>query len=224
MTEMSLLENVSNPFEFRNEVRAISLFLADDISPALMEQLSLKFYEMDTLGKETFLKSLASFKILSESREIDIRIPSGKKTVKDLEYLFERWNLRTADDFFDKITDEDCVELYRGSQQMYSNNKFHQLCSYDILFVLLYGFDQLFERDMFTTNRIVSRVQEICMGPMQTSRWNVPTHILKEKDTSASLGKSFYIEPGYIAPVIALESDIEEPLWLSTLRATPILD
>jgi hypothetical protein len=220
MTE-SLLKTISTPADFQREIRIINRYLGLDDSEGKNEALSVKYHNLTLEEREFFLRSVQSFKVLSEMPAEEGPHSISKNTTRDLKFLFERWHLRAPDDFFSKITDEDCVELYRGAQQMYSNQKFHQLCSYDTLFVLLYGFDQLFERDIFTTNRIMARIQEVCRGPFETSRWNVPNHILKERDHVASQGKSFLIEPGYIAPVKALRGDIEEPLWLSTLKATP---
>jgi len=221
MTE-SLLKKISTPADFQREIRIIAKYLGLGDEVASNEALSIQYNALTMDGRELFLRSVQSFKILSEIPAKEAPESVRQRTERDLKYLFERWHLQAPDDFFSKITDDDCVELYRGAQQMYSNQKFHQLCSYDVLFVLLYGFDQLFERDIFTTNRIMARIQEVCTSPLATHPWNVPVHILKERDHAASEGKSFRIEPGFIASVKALKGDIEEPLWLSILKATPI--
>ncbi len=97
-------------------------------------------------------------------------------------WALRQFKLRPCSDFFDKVTEEDVVELYNAEGiQIYRNWAFFEISGYSIGDLFVYSWDELYSRDSSVANLMNARVGLILTGSVrETLPWQVPGHKIVE--------------------------------------------
>lgn len=115
----------------------------------------------------------------------------------------KRYGLIPPSNFFDKIQDEDVIEVYSSDHhQMFANFRFFELCSYTLEQVYSLPWDQLWYRDPAALQVMHKAVHQILSTPGNTAiPLEEPPHRVKE------LASPFKFELDYQIKCIAPLTD-----------------
>jgi len=150
--------------------------------------------------------------------------PSAKdgvtREVESLKRILKALNLRPVDDLTNLIQDGDIVEIYDSSgYQLYHNLEWLQYSSYSLLDVMVYPFQELFERPTLVTQQLWEEGKEVYYADSPfTKQMEVPPHTIRERLSPE--GRCFLIDFKYITPL--LDENGQSKAVLVTQRANRV--
>lgn len=99
--------------------------------------------------------------------------------------VFKRIGGAPQDDLFDKIEDDDLVEIYFPDHTpLFRNLKFYREFSYTVDEALCQTWYQFCRRDFILTFKIMKFVLKFMKNGRSTIPWSIPVHYVDEKGTS----------------------------------------
>ncbi len=135
--------------------------------------------------------------------------------------MISKLGLTPCSDLFDKIEEEDVLEIYDCElMQVFRNFKFLELCNYSLDQVLSYQLTELFQRPHAITMTMLDQVQKLLSndGKGSTVVADIPLHTLEEVMTPEKA--QFLIEHRYFSPLYNDDKTIVG--FVSTLKARPL--
>lgn len=139
------------------------------------------------------------------------------REVESLTRILKALNLRPVDDLTKLILDGDIIEIYDSSgYQLYHNLEWLQYSSYSLLDVMVYPFQELFERPSLVTQQLWEEGKEVYYADVPfTKKMEVPAHTIRERLSPE--GRCFLVDFRYITPL--LDEDGQSKAVLVTQRA-----
>jgi hypothetical protein len=115
--------------------------------------------------------------------------------------MLSRLKFRPGTDLFDKLDQDDVIEIYDSSSvQIFRNLRFFEICSYSLLEVFTFELWELYRRDMAITNALVQTVTGVFSNKTRTSvPAGVPDHTVEEIFSEAK--RKYFIRQKFIAPL-----------------------
>jgi hypothetical protein len=115
--------------------------------------------------------------------------------------MLKESGLRPCSDLFDRIHEEDVVEVYDSSfMQIFRNTTFMELCTYTMDDIFTREFPELYRRPVEVNNILVSYCTAFFSGErFQTLQTEVPEHDLEE--IASRKMRVFRIKQGIISPL-----------------------
>ena len=122
-------------------------------------------------------------------------------------HAIKELNLLPPQNLFEKIDDDDFVEIYNPQGiQVYRNFEFYKIVSYTLAEICVYRWDQLYHRDQSITDLIIKEgFQRGFSGVRETYKLNIPRHHVKEVfgERNCRYTASF----GHLSPLVHKETN-----------------
>ncbi|MDB5036697.1 MAG: hypothetical protein JWQ35_225 [Bacteriovoracaceae bacterium] len=133
-------------------------------------------------------------------------------------------NLRPCHDVFDKIKEDEVIEIYnRDHIQIFRNLRFFELCSYSVYDILVFDWPTLYYRNAKILEKVFEQTQKSFNSGSSTKSYeNIPIHELTERFSDEK--RSFSIEMGVHSPLFRTDREGGAPdAVLLSLKAKRIL-
>lgn len=99
--------------------------------------------------------------------------------------IFKRIGSAPQDDLFDKISDDDLIEIYFPDHTpLFRNLKFYREFSYTVDEALCQTWYQFCRRDLAVTLKTMRFALKFMKDARQTKAWDIPAHYVDERGTS----------------------------------------
>ncbi len=160
-------------------------------------------------------KSCDIYRMAAMSPYLQASAESFDKTTTLVWAACSRFGLRPPSDFFDKLTDEDVIQVYsqEGIHQ-FSNLKFFEVCSYTLEQIHCMPWHLLWIRDQgeldFLTNAVISMLGQ---DQKKTIEFNRPLHVVKEVISPLKYETTYSLRYG--APLFCRETGEKRGLIVS---------
>ncbi|MCC6277203.1 MAG: hypothetical protein IT289_04730 [Oligoflexia bacterium] len=115
--------------------------------------------------------------------------------------MLSRLKMRPGPDLFDKLKNDDIIEIYdSNSVQIFRNLRFFEICSYSLLEVFTYELWELYRRDTDVTKALIDTVSKVFTNQTQGAvPAGVPDHVVEEIFSESKC--RYYIRQKYISPL-----------------------
>jgi len=143
---------------------------------------TFKIYDLQPISVKT--KIFEGFQTYSNILTSSIEYAQNHNREKSLVWgALRSLKLRFDDHLFERLLDDDIIEIYRSDNlQVFRNLKFHEVCSFHFPELFIKQWPELFNRDSFITNQILSAAQAAFQNsdlePISTQ--HIPEHDLVE--------------------------------------------
>jgi hypothetical protein len=182
-------ENVSNERCTEHEFKKIAMEFCEALKVVGIQMLpfhtsfSLHFSKRSKKAQKKILAYLdINLEILNEC------ILSGENAFDNkvlLWRVFKRIGGAPQDDIFDKISDDDLVEVYFPDHTpLFRNLKFYREFSYTVDQALCQTWYQASSRDLIITFKVMKFALMFMRNAKKTVAWSIPAHYVDEKGTS----------------------------------------
>lgn len=213
----SLVRNNSKIMSGEN--KKIQTKIAESLNQEFMsltEELS-RWLAAEGIRCQSYTPGLPHFSKLSVDKRADIvqsvrfykelcqeQTNEGYKITDSLVLTWRALNklgLTPRSDLFDKVTDEDIIEVYAGDgRQLYRNFKFFDFCSYTMEDLYSLEWWSLYNRDEAITAKLYAIVGRIFSGELDTTVVpDCPPHIVSETSSVEKMRMEY--EPRMISPL-----------------------
>ncbi|MBY0416246.1 MAG: hypothetical protein K2Q18_18880 [Bdellovibrionales bacterium] len=191
-----------NVIEFKKLACEFSFILKKlnvNISPFRPNRSKLVFEERNLAHQKKAIAYLdLSIEIFKESVLLG---ETGRESGKLLWRFCKRLGQAPQDDIFDKISDDDLVEVYcTDHTPIFRNLKFYEEFSYTVDEALCLPWYQACRRDLITTIKMMKFTLMYLRRPYKdTQKWPVPLHLVDELNTEKEY--RFWTQMKYISGI-----------------------
>jgi hypothetical protein len=122
--------------------------------------------------------------------------------------MLKRLSIRTSDDLFTYLTDQDVIEIYDlDGRQLYRSFNFFSLCNYSLEQIYSVPWFELYERNSELTKANLDFVAEIIQHPeLGTRATPVPVHEVREKRRPHR--RITRIQPRFMSPMFDCKRNV----------------
>jgi len=166
----------------------------------------LRFKDMNTQQQQSSYSRFQFYYEICQDCLVDGNSLKGNN--KLLWYAIRKMNLRPKSDLFDKISQEDVVEIYDSSfMQVYRNFNFFEICSYSLADLFMWEWRDLYYRDDEITQGLAIQGYQVFTVNPTTQRIQLNIHEVHEKFSTNKF--KLKMTPGYFSPLLNKQGLVE---------------